>query len=61
MIPGFKQPRLSETRIRLRRHRPDAYELVFRRFIAALKEHDEPRALKLRDELRRLARDEDRQ
>jgi hypothetical protein len=60
MIPGFKQPRLTESRIRLRHHRPDAYERVFRQFIAALKAGDQPLALELREELRRLVKDEDR-
>jgi hypothetical protein len=56
----LKRPRLAESRIRIRHHRPDAYELVFRQFIAALKAGDQPLALELREELRRLVKDEDR-
>jgi hypothetical protein len=56
----LKRPRLVESRIRIRHHRPDAYEQVFRQFIAALKAGNEPLALKLREELRRLVKDEDR-
>jgi hypothetical protein len=60
MIPGLRQPQLIETRLRLRHHQPDAYERVFRQFVAALKAGNEPLALELREELRRLVKDEDR-
>jgi hypothetical protein len=56
----LKQPRPTESRIRIGHHRPDAYERVFRQFIAALKAGDEPLVLEIREELRRLVKDEDR-
>jgi hypothetical protein len=56
----LSRPRLTETRIRIRHHQPDAYELTFRRFIAALKAGNQQQADEAREELRRLVRDGDR-
>lgn len=59
-VCDWPRPRPTESRIRIGHHRPDAYERVFRQFIAALKAGDQPLALELREELRRLVKDEDR-
>jgi hypothetical protein len=59
-VCDWPRPRLTESRIRIRHHRPDAYERVFRQFVAALKAGNEPLALELREELRWLVKDEDR-
>lgn len=54
MIPGFKQPSLAFTRQRLKDHRPDEYERLFRKFVAALKVGDFQQAEGIRQELTKL-------